>query len=217
MLKENKFFFLGFLLFLLPSLFLLMQIETGDVIMYFQERRTEDWTYFFSIVTQFGEEIPYFIAFFLFLYFRNLREALFIGFTGAAVGIVGSLLKLYFSHPRPKLFYEKKGLFHTFDFPDWLHIHYGYTSFPSGHTMSGFALFAVIAFFLPKKKGFALLMLLFAIGVGFSRIYLFQHFLKDTVSGAFVGVLLAMSLVWSSNKLAPRLNFSLKKYFENTL
>lgn len=200
MFKENRFFFIGFGILLIACLGLLFQIETGDAVIFFQERRTDFWTRFFSYVTQLGEEIPYILAFFILFYFRNLREAIFIGLTGVVVTIVSFLLKSYFRHPRPRLFFEQKGVFSALDFPEWLHINTGHTAFPSGHTISAFALYAIIAFFITRKKIFAIFMLLFASSVGFSRIYLFQHFLKDVAFGAIIGVIIACFLYVISEK-----------------
>jgi membrane-associated phospholipid phosphatase len=62
-------------------------------------------------------------------------------------------------------------------------------SFPSGHTASIFCLCISICIFI-KKKYFPLLLVLLAYIVGFSRIYLSQHFLIDVLAGAFIGSLI---------------------------
>ena len=59
-------------------------------------------------------------------------------------------------------------------------------SFPSGHTASVFCLCMSICFFM-KKKHYPLLLVLLAYIVGFSRIYLSQHFLIDVLAGALLG------------------------------
>ena len=66
-------------------------------------------------------------------------------------------------------------------------------SFPSGHTMSAFAIYGFLAFLLGWKKSFGIAMLLLAVFVGISRMYVVQHFLKDVYMGAVLGVLIAMS------------------------
>ena len=62
-------------------------------------------------------------------------------------------------------------------------------SFPSGHTASIFCLCMSICIFM-KKKYFPLLLVLLAYIVGFSRIYLSQHFLIDVLAGALIGSLI---------------------------
>ena len=62
-------------------------------------------------------------------------------------------------------------------------------SFPSGHTASIFCLCMSICIFM-KKKYFPLLLVLLAYIVGFSRIYLSQHFLIDVLAGGLIGSLI---------------------------
>ncbi|MDZ4666597.1 MAG: phosphatase PAP2 family protein [bacterium] len=59
-------------------------------------------------------------------------------------------------------------------------------SFPSGHTTSAFAFFISLALFL-KRQSVQILLLMLALFIGFTRIYLFQHFLIDTFAGAIIG------------------------------
>ncbi len=61
-------------------------------------------------------------------------------------------------------------------------------SFPSGHTAAGFAFFALVAFLYGKNKWIQFFCATAAILVGYSRIYLSQHFLEDAVLGGFVGL-----------------------------
>lgn len=67
---------------------------------------------------------------------------------------------------------------------------YSHNSFPSGHTASAFAFFLFASFTLLRKKaGLQILAALLAAGVGYSRMYLSQHFLEDVVFGATLGLL----------------------------
>jgi membrane-associated phospholipid phosphatase len=61
-------------------------------------------------------------------------------------------------------------------------------SFPSGHTAAGFAFFALVAFLYGKNKWVQLSCVFSAVLVGFSRIYLSQHFLEDAVLGGAIGL-----------------------------
>ena len=64
-------------------------------------------------------------------------------------------------------------------------------SFPSGHTALIFCLCMSICIFM-KKKYLPLLLVLLAYIVGFSRIYLSQHFLIDVLAGALIGSLIPL-------------------------
>ncbi len=64
-------------------------------------------------------------------------------------------------------------------------------SFPSGHTASVFCLCISICIFM-KKKHYQFLLVILAYIVGFSRIYLSQHFLIDILAGALIGSLIPL-------------------------
>ncbi|MGI9526775.1 MAG: phosphatase PAP2 family protein [Weeksellaceae bacterium] len=62
-------------------------------------------------------------------------------------------------------------------------------AFPSGHTTSAFAFFILLSFLFAKNRFSQLIFGFLAIVVGFSRVYLSQHFLGDVVFGASLGIL----------------------------
>ena len=64
-------------------------------------------------------------------------------------------------------------------------------SFPSGHTITAFAIFIILAMVV-KKQYLKVLFTLTAILAGFSRVYLSQHFLEDIFLGALIGVAIAL-------------------------
>ena len=63
-------------------------------------------------------------------------------------------------------------------------------SFPSGHTMSGFAA-ATAIWFTEKRLGIAAFLL--AALIGFSRLYLYVHFPTDVLAGAVLGILVGIA------------------------
>ena len=64
-------------------------------------------------------------------------------------------------------------------------------SFPSGHTALAFCLSMSICFFM-KKKHYQFLLVVLAYIVGFSRIYLSQHFLIDVLAGILIGSIISL-------------------------
>jgi membrane-associated phospholipid phosphatase len=62
-----------------------------------------------------------------------------------------------------------------------------YNSMPSGHTGAAFFMFFWVAVLL-KRFQWGLFAGLIAVGVAYSRVYLFQHFPVDTLVGAAIGV-----------------------------
>ena len=66
---------------------------------------------------------------------------------------------------------------------------HSFNSFPSGHTTAGFAFFAIIAcVYFSKNRLMQVILALLAGLVGYSRMYLSQHFLEDLVAGAGLGL-----------------------------
>lgn len=84
---------------------------------------------------------------------------------------------------RPFYFANAKTVFHQVLNTE-LHYH---NSFPSGHTTTAFTIFGLLAFYTRKY----FIYIAIACFVAYTRIYLFQHFLKDTIAGAVIGIIAA--------------------------
>lgn len=78
----------------------------------------------------------------------------------------------------------------------------GEYSFPSGHTLHGFAA-AVTVFLHNKKAGIAALLL--AALIAFSRMYLFVHFPTDILGGMILGSAVALIVYGIFRKRSRRL------------
>lgn len=63
-----------------------------------------------------------------------------------------------------------------------------YFHFPSGHTSMAFTAFLALATLNPNRY-FQILCALLAISVAYSRLYLAQHYVLDTLAGSFIGVI----------------------------
>lgn len=148
---------------------------------------------FFKYFTHIGDGF-FCIALSLVLYGYNKRKGLALLAAYAISGILAQALKnlAFAQEPRPAQYFHKMMQYiHTVDGVSLSH----WNSFPSGHTTSAFALFSLLIFWasspLPK-----FLYLLVAILVGFSRLYLFQHFLVDVYAGSLLGVGVACSVYY---------------------
>jgi len=73
--------------------------------------------------------------------------------------------------------------------PSWTTPH-RYNSFPSGHTTTAFSTATIFAFYFKKVK-VSLLCFFMAAMVGYSRVYLGQHFVGDVFTGSLLGALTA--------------------------
>ena len=81
------------------------------------------------------------------------------------------------------------------------------SSFPSGHTTTAFT-FALLLAFLNKKYFWTFFFPIVAFFVGYSRVYLAQHFVTDVLAGMIVGmvsVFLSLILYESIKGREPRI------------
>ena len=85
-------------------------------------------------------------------------------------------------------------------FPDKIESDY---SFPSGHTSSAFATATSLAI-TTKKWYVAVPAFAWSASVGYSRIYLGQHYPSDVIMGAVVGTSSAIVCHWASKQLLKR-------------
>ena len=119
----------------------------------------------------------------------------------AASGLLNLLVIGVFTNTLKELF---KGTFtrplHYFLYDDFTRFIYTadinyYSSFPSGHSMTIFGMLAFLAFLVNRRTASAIFFTL-ALLVGFSRIYLLQHFFLDVYAGAFLGICSVLITLW---------------------
>jgi membrane-associated phospholipid phosphatase len=146
------------------------------------------------------------------LLFYSLRHFVFLCTAYLSTGLITQILKRFFFHDvlRPsKLLYDKS--LHLIDGVELL----SNRSFPSGHSTSAFAFFLCFAM-LSTNKAIKLGCLILASLVAFSRIYLSQHFLIDTMVGSFIGTTGTLGiyfLFYRNNKEWH--NWNIRKLFKN--
>ncbi|MEM8585456.1 MAG: phosphatase PAP2 family protein [Bacteroidota bacterium] len=222
LLIKNKVYFLGLISFFLLSGFLLLTTEQGEVEFMLNRYRSPFNDGLWGFLTQLAEEYVYFILIVV-LAAVSYRKALAFGVIALLVPTTSGALKALFGAPRPmRWFYDfaPDQWAELFRFPEVAST-WSYTSFPSGHATSAFAIYGFIAFCAVgrSKHGVGLLCILAAISVAISRQYLLFHFLKDVVAGALLGTLIASGVYlwqqswWPGSTLAKRgfLNISIGK------
>lgn len=154
---------------------------------------------------------------FFFKYWTHLGDGIFILALAAilaiikryflSIGIVGGYLlsglfaqlgKRIINAPRPKAFFESLG--ETVYQVPGVEVHMA-GSFPSGHTASAFAL-SVFLILALSNRFLGLFFLIAACLVGYSRIYLSQHFPVDVWAGAMIGTFSGIIVYWRMKKSA---------------
>lgn len=207
-LKSNRVFFIGFAVLIVIASYLVLTRQVGELVLYINKQRTPGRDQFFIFWTRMSEPIAYIFVLISYLTIRY-RTALFAIAAGAAAGIVSGILKAIFQHARPlRWFYDNAidlwGTLILFDPSDYNNS-WAYSSFPSGHAMSAFALYSFIAFNAGRrwKTVIALSCILIAASVGLSRMYLLMHFMKDITVGGFLGVWIGMAAFYLQFRVFP--------------
>ncbi len=167
----------------------------GIVLLWVNQRNSPFADEFFRYATHLGDGRWWVLAGLLLL-FRSYRNGILMLAIYAVSGILSSILKSLFDVPRPAAYFEKSLIFlHRVSGIDWYYAH----SFPSGHTTTAFALFFLLAVWSESHLAkFA--WLLPAVVVGYSRMYLLQHFLIDVTFGALLGTVISFLVYWRVEK-----------------
>jgi membrane-associated phospholipid phosphatase len=142
----------------------------------------------FKYLTKLVEEY-FLIPFFIVLLLYSFRHFLYLLFAFAISGGITQFLKrqIFNGENRPWYHFEKEPDYHFIDFLNY----HGNMSFPSGHTTTAFAVFIAIAL-ISKYRFLKFSFTILAIFVGFSRVYLSFHFVRDILLGSIIGSLAAV-------------------------
>lgn len=127
----------------------------------------------------------------------NYAKSFMLALTYAATSLLAQVVKFIFDAPRPHLYFQKQlANIHFVKGVEMLNYH----SFPSGHTVTAFSTAVLITYWC-KNKFWGLPLLLVAIFVGYSRMYLSEHFFEDVTAGSVIGVIATVFLItWLSNR-----------------
>ena len=187
-MKQYRAFYIPYLLFVLTFVVLILCNSKADLHLWLTSFNTPLGDVFFHYYTYVGDWIPY--AFVVGFLFYRYRLALFVLISQLATGLISIIIKQIWNEPRPILYFQQH--FPTIQLHRVVGEHlYTVHSFPSGHTITAFAFFLALTFYT-KKPALQFLYFVLAVLVGYSRIYLSQHFALDVLSGSVIGVLITV-------------------------
>lgn len=200
LLQKNRLFY-GTYLILWLATGGTMLLNTKDQLIRWVNFHNSTWAdYFFNYATYLGDGAFFVIAIVVLLILSRRMGALaLVSF------VVSSLLSIFFKRV---VFPDNFRPVKYFEHSNWqYHVikglkMYEYNSFPSGHTISAFTVFCLVALLDPNKnRGW--LWVLVAATVGYSRVYLFQHFVEDAFAGSLIGVLTSTGVYLAFNRWWP--------------
>lgn len=131
-----------------------------------------------------------------YLFRKDYKRALEIGIIGIGGFLVNYFMKLSFQRPRP---------------PQPLIEPLQNFSFPSGHATSGLIFYGLLVYLVwksnlrkPWKYVTGALLVLLALLIGFSRIYLRMHYPSDVLAGFCIGFCWLFFSIWLLNRLKKK-------------
>ena len=204
--RENRYFFIEFLIFILVTVPVLIFYSKAEGFILLNPYHTDFLNFIFIPLTYLGDGF-FCVAVGLLLFILKKRFLSLMVLSSYAIsGIIAQILKGYIVEARPAV-YLKDSTYQYFIENVTLH---NFHAFPSGHSASAFALAAVLSFSVKNKK-YSMLFLAGAILVGYSRIYLAQHFIDDVLAGALIGIMSAIFCWIFLEKLFRKLLLPKKK------
>ena len=190
-LVANRLFFALYLVFVAIGLIFLLTVGKAVAFVDLNPYHRSALNAVFAWITFLGDGTFSVIVIVIFLVKRRWSLATQVLAAFLLSALVAQILKHLFSMPRPMQFFPAG------QYPYFIKgvTHVGFASFPSGHSTTIFALATMLALFT-KDQRLKILFLLGGVLVGYSRIYLGQHFLGDVLMGSFLGMLTAVGVRW---------------------
>lgn len=184
--KKQPYFFLLYFAFLSFSIFILFKFSKTDATLWANQYWSPFQDVLYKYMTYLGDFWMAAIIV-LTLLFWKFKYAVIAILSFVATALTAQFLKkiIYNDVKRPliEMWTEMKdGTLHLVDGVEQL---IG-NSFPSGHTTSAFSIFCLLAL-LSSNKWVGFGCIVFSILIGYSRVYLCQHFFEDVFVGALIG------------------------------
>jgi membrane-associated phospholipid phosphatase len=182
--KTNVSFLLPYILFIILGAFLLVINTKTETHLGFNTFHSSFFDTFFYYTTYLGDGVMLLLTVIILMAVKY-RYAVIVGLSNIIASIITQALKqtVFNEVVRPKKFFE--GIQDLYFVPGVEnHLYY---SFPSGHATCAFSLYFALAL-LVKNKALELSLFFVALLVGYSRIYLSQHFFEDVYAGSLIGI-----------------------------
>lgn len=199
-LKYIRYLFIPYLVSLAACLIIAVVYSKAQIYFTFNSWHFAGGDEFFPLWTNMGDGLIC-AAVTIGLLFFSYRNAFLLGTSYILTSIVAQILKRIVATPRPVIYFAARAkemyLVKGVEMLETL-------SFPSGHTTSAFTAAVVLTYITPRKA-WGLLFFILAFLVGYSRMYLSEHFFEDVVGGSAIGVFVTIFwITWIDNKLFLR-------------
>lgn len=198
LLKENRYFLIPYLFTIIICGILLLIFPKSELHILSNKANSTFFDYFFKYATTLGDGSVIAILTIILLFIKYRYAIVFLSGSLITAGIINLFKKVLLGDVfRPSKYFE---LYETYQ----LHFVEGVKlnalhSFPSGHTGTAFNVFFMLAL-IAQTKSQKLFFFFVAVIVGYSRVYLSQHFLIDITVGSIFGTTFILLMFWWFSK-----------------
>ena len=190
-LQRTKAFSIPLLILVGVSSVILIFFTKVEIELWINAHNCTALDFFFKYFTNLGDGVFALILSLLFMVF-NIKKGLLLllAFILSGLFIQYTKMHIFPDIVRPITLFKNTYALHLVEGVKMSEIQ----SFPSGHTGTAFAILFLLATFT-SKSWLQVTALATGILIGFSRLYLSQHFLPDVVAGAVVGTFTSLVLL----------------------
>ncbi len=196
LIRENIYYFSTFLLFVVAGTALLFTVGKENVTLWVNSHYSSVLDSFFLMMTELGSLWFSLVIVLILFIWKKWRVAVNACICLGISSLVTLFVKfvLFPGSLRPVPYFKSREIsLRLINGVEQLQTE----SFPSGHTTEAFAIATFLALFLSKKEWHPILAII-AILVGYSRIYLSQHFITDVYMGMIIGTVTTTLTYWFS-------------------
>jgi membrane-associated phospholipid phosphatase len=189
--------------FLIPAIIISMitgfgLVILGDHLLFLKINglMSPDVSTFLKYYTHLGDGLVFVLVSLFFLFKKRKWFYVFSGTFLLSSGISRVCKDIIFTNsPRPVKYFELEGI--AIRTAEGLTTHQ-WSSFPSGHSITVFAMCTLLAAIFDRGWISALLSVM-AVTAAFSRVYLAQHFVVDALAGSWIGISTAFFMLYVIN------------------
>jgi len=199
--KQNKEFLVPYFVVFIPISVCLLIFPKADIHIFFNKFHTNFLDFLIPNLTNLGDGFVYFGFIFILLFVKYRYSLASLISLLISMPLMYILKQIIFNNlSRPRTFFNEiyLGSYKLYlvpgTNPEMM------DSFPSGHTTTAFAMFFILSAII-KNKILKFIFFILAISVGYTRIYMSNHFLVDVAGGSFLGLSASFLAVHFSNKL----------------
>lgn len=188
----HKWYFIGYLTILIFALIPQLLLNQTDLFLEINKLHNSTLDFFFYWITYFGDGLTFVIL---------IIVLFFISYSNSLNGLVIFLSTAIFAQVMKRVFFaDRFRPYPVLSEQYELYLPEGvkpivYESFPSGHTVTAFALATFLVLTYPKKWLW-LVLLLMAWITAYSRVYLTHHFPIDVWVGSIIGTVGGLLAYW---------------------